>query len=95
MQTGITYDQAGALFDKYVKNPVLRHHCLASEAVMRALAKRLREDEELWGIAGLLHDIDYELCANDLSKHGVLCQKILRDAGVSDELIDVIRTVSG
>ena len=90
MQAGITYDQAKVLFDKCVKNPIMRHHCRASEVVMRALAKRLGEDEELWGIAGLLHDIDYELCKDDLSKHGVLCQEILKKAGVSDALIDVI-----
>ena len=90
MQAGITYDQAKVLFDKCVKSPIMRHHCRASEVVMRALAKKLDEDEELWGIAGLLHDIDYELCQNDLSKHGVLCQEILKEAGVTDELIGVI-----
>lgn len=90
MQAGITYDQAKKLFDEYVKNPIIRNHCRSSEVVMRALAKKLDEDEELWGIAGLLHDIDYELCQNDLSKHGVLCQSILKEAGVSDALIDVI-----
>lgn len=90
MQAGITYDQAKALFDQYVKNPIIHNHCRSSEVVMRALAKRLDEDEELWGIAGLLHDIDYELCQNNLSKHGLLCQGILKEAGVSDEFIDVI-----
>lgn len=90
MQAGITYDQAKALFNQYVKNPIMRNHCREAEVVMRALAKRLDEPEELWGIAGLLHDIDYELCQNDLSKHGVLCQEVLKNAGVTDDLIEVI-----
>ena len=57
---------------------------------MRALAKRLGEDEELWGIAGLLHDIDWEDVQSDTTKHGVSCKEILKNAGVSDGLTDVI-----
>ncbi|MFC1733234.1 HDIG domain-containing metalloprotein [candidate division KSB1 bacterium] len=90
MQSGITYEQARKLFDKYVKSPVMRNHCRSSEVVMRALAKHLEEDEELWGIAGLLHDIDYELTQGDTKQHGILCQEILGEAGMSQELIDVI-----
>ena len=57
---------------------------------MRALAKRLDEDEDLWGIARLLHDIDWELVLNDVDEHGVKMQKILKSEGVSDELTQVI-----
>lgn len=49
----------------------LLHHALASEAVMLALAKRLGEDEVLWGITGLLHDLDYPVTANSPEKHGI------------------------
>jgi len=56
----MTRDQAITLLHEHMQNVNLRRHCLAVEAVMRELAKRFREDEEIWGIAGLLHDADYE-----------------------------------
>ncbi len=58
--------------------------------VLRALAKRLGEDEELWGIAGLIHDIDFGITKNDIQNHCVLAVDILKNAGVTDELIEVI-----
>ncbi len=90
MEAGVTYEQARELFDKHIKDPVIRNHCRESEAVLRALAKRLGEDEELWGIAGLLHDIDFDETKDDVSQHCVKCVDILKNAGVSDELIEVI-----
>jgi putative nucleotidyltransferase with HDIG domain len=90
MDAGITYDQAKALFEENVKDPAMRMHCRESEAVLRALARRLGEDEELWGIAGLLHDIDFDQTKNDVKNHGVFCKEILKNAGVSDDLINVI-----
>jgi putative nucleotidyltransferase with HDIG domain len=90
MNAGITYEQAKELFYKHIKDPAIRNHCRESEVVMRALAKRLGEDEELWGIAGLLHDIDFDETKNDVSQHCVKCVDILKEAGVSDELIEVI-----
>jgi len=51
---------------------------LAVEAIMRALAEHLGEDEELWGLTGLVHDIDYEKTADNFREHGVLAQEILR-----------------
>jgi putative nucleotidyltransferase with HDIG domain len=90
MEAGITYEQAKALFDEYIKDPMVRNHMRETEVVMRALAKRLGEDEELWGIAGLLHDIDWESIEGDVSQHCVKCIDILKNAGVTDELIEVI-----
>ncbi len=87
---GITYEQAKELFDKHIKDPMNRNHCRESEVVMRALAKRLGEDEEVWGIAGLLHDIDWEETCEDVENHCVKSVEILKNAGVSDELIEVI-----
>jgi len=52
--------QAIELLHKNMLNQNLRRHCYAVEAVMRALAKYFEENEDLWGIAGLLHDADYE-----------------------------------
>lgn len=56
----MTREKALKLLHKHMKNQNLRRHCYAVEAVMRALAKRFGEDEDLWGIAGLIHDVDYE-----------------------------------
>jgi predicted hydrolase (HD superfamily) len=59
-------DDALELLHRYVANLNLRKHCYASEAVMCALAKRLGEDPQRWGLAGLLHDLDVELVKNRL-----------------------------
>ncbi len=57
---------------------------------MRALARKFREDEERWGIIGLLHDVDWEETMEKPELHGVRCQEILRDAGADEEMISVI-----
>ena len=90
MQSGITIDQAREILHKYVKQPANINHCRESEVIMRALAKRLGEDEELWGIAGLLHDVDWEIIGDDIEEHGIKMQEIFREEGVSDELSAVI-----
>lgn len=90
MKAGITYKQAKELLDENIKDPVIKMHCRESEMVLRALAKKLGEDEELWGIAGLIHDIDFGTTRNDIQNHCVLAVNILKNAGVSDELIEVI-----
>lgn len=56
----MTREEAIGLLHSHMQNVNLRRHCYAVEAVMRALARRFSEDEETWGIAGLLHDADYE-----------------------------------
>ncbi|MCX7677727.1 MAG: HDIG domain-containing protein [Spirochaetes bacterium] len=83
--------QALELLKTYVKNENMVKHCVATEAVMRALAKKLGEDEESWALAGLLHDIDVEITNSDLSVHTKEAVKILMDAGVSEEIIEAIR----
>ncbi len=69
-----------------MKNDKIVKHCLAVEAIMRGLAKELGEDAELWGLIGLLHDIDYELTGKDLSKHGLVSMEILKDKLPRDAL---------
>ena len=56
----ISRDAALSMLMEYVKAENLCKHCLASEAIMRALAEKLGENPERWGIAGLLHDLDFE-----------------------------------
>lgn len=65
----ITRDIAFKLVDDHIKNKNLVKHCLAVEASMRALARHFNEDEDLWGIAGLLHDADWEETQHDASLH--------------------------
>lgn len=64
----MTRDQAVKLLHEHMQNQNLRRHCYAVEVVMRALAKRFGENEDSWGIAGLLHDADYELTKNNEPK---------------------------
>ena len=87
---GISREDALALLKAHVKNKKTQAHCLASEAIMRALAKRFSEDEDLWGIAGLLHDLDYELVGEDMSAHGAKAGEMLKEKGCSPLLVDVI-----
>ncbi len=91
MSYGITREQALDLVNEYIKNPNMIKHCLASEAVMGALAERLGQDREKWGLAGLLHDLDVEIVNADLKVHGLETAKILLDKGLNEEIIEAIR----
>jgi len=91
MTYGITRDQALALLHEHIQNPNLIKHCLASEAVMSALADKLGEDREKWGLTGLLHDLDVEMVNADLNVHTLETEKILREKGVDDEIIQAIK----
>ena len=73
-----------------VENENLIKHMLATEAIMRALAQRFGEDEEEWGLTGLLHDIDVELTADDPHSHSKLGADIARDLGASDKMAQAI-----
>ena len=66
-------------------------HSYASEAVLRALARRLGRDEERWGLAGLLHDIDIEAVGGDLSRHGIEAERILAEAGIDPEIVATVK----
>ena len=82
MSPGISRDQALDLLHRHIKNPNMIKHCLASEAVLGALADRLGEDREKWSLAGLLHDLDVELTQADLAVHGMEAVRILEENGV-------------
>ena len=88
---GITRKQALELLNEHIRNPNLIKHCLATEAVMMALADKLGEDRERWGLTGLLHDLDVEIVNADLAVHTLETEKILRDRGVDDEIIQAIK----
>ncbi|MCF8054455.1 MAG: HD domain-containing protein [Deltaproteobacteria bacterium] len=86
----ITREAALSLLKDNLNNERMIAHCLASEAVMIALAQRLGEDEQKWGIAGLLHDIDLDLVGGDLSQHGWKAREILLANGFDEEIADAI-----
>jgi len=65
-------------------------HMLATEAIMRALARKLGEDEEEWGITGLIHDIDVELVEGDMSSHGRLGSDLAREMGADGAMAHAI-----
>jgi uncharacterized protein len=88
---GKTREDALALLKAHVKNDRMLKHSLASEAVMRALAGRLGEDRETWGIAGLLHDLDAEITVGDLAIHGIESGKILAAEGYDPVIIDAVK----
>ena len=89
---GITREEAIDLLKENLRNENLIKHCLATEAIMRLLAKRLGEDEELWGIAGLLHDLDFEKTKDSPSEHTLIAERILRERGVTEEVISAIKS---
>ncbi len=83
-------EQALELLHKNMQNENLRKHCYAVEAVMRALARHFGEDPDIWGIAGLLHDSDYELTKDNPPKHTRIAQKWLEEKNVDKRIIDAI-----
>jgi putative nucleotidyltransferase with HDIG domain len=89
-----TREQALALMHEYTQNENLRRHMYAVEAAMRAYARKFGEDEEYWGITGLLHDFDYERWPNDERKpddeHPTNGVTILRDLGYPEDMLQAI-----
>ena len=88
---GIRREEAVKLMEDYLQGDSLRKHCYATEAVMRAMAERLGHDPELWGIAGLLHDLDYEETKDRPGEHGLKTAEILKEKGVSEQVIGAIK----
>ena len=86
-------EEALQLVRQYVKNENSIKHMLATEAIMRALARHFGEDEKIWGLAGLVHDIDMEI--NDYrqnpEKHGLIAEEILSKAGFAPEIIEAAK----
>jgi len=78
-------EHALELVKEHVKKDFLIKHMLATEAIMKAAAKFLGEDVELWGLTGLLHDLDFEEIGEDYTRHGPRTCEILE--GEVDHLI--------
>lgn len=83
--------EALKLIKENVKNRNLLKHMLAVEAIMRALARRFGEDEELWGLAGLLHDIDYDKTKDDPERHSLVGAEMLEELGVDPRIVYAVK----
>ncbi len=86
----MTRDQALELLHQHVKTPNLLKHLLATEAFMKGLARKFGEDEDKWGIAGLLHDIDYDE-TKDPKEHSLKGYEILKNAGIDEEVCNAVK----
>src|ERR671938_956689 len=84
-----TRDEAWTTLAKYTQSEALRRHALAVEASVGAYARKFGEDEELWRVAALLHDFDYEIHPT-LDKHPQDGAPILRDEGYPEEVVETI-----
>lgn len=77
-------EEAWALVCEWITNPNLRKHLLAVEAAMRAYARKFGENEETWGVIGLVHDLDYERCPSQEAGHPFVGVEELRGRGLPD-----------
>ncbi|NTV83744.1 MAG: hydrolase [Bacteroidales bacterium] len=82
-----TYERAMTLFREYNKSDSLLKHAFAVEGVMRYMARKAGEDEEKWGIIGLVHDLDYEMYPE---QHCKMTEKILMENGWPEEYIRAV-----
>ena len=76
---------------KHVKTDVLMRHLLGVEAAMRAYAHKYGEDEKRWGIAGLVHDFDWEIAPSP-EEHPTYGANLLRDEGFPEDIIRAVLT---
>jgi len=88
---GISREQALRLMEEFLESESMRKHSLASEAIMQALAGRLGADSEMWGLVGLLHDLDYNETKDKMDQHAVLTEQILIERGVDREIANAIK----
>jgi len=91
----MTRQEALTLLADKLKNRNLFKHCLAVEACLRTLAQRLGEQEDIWALTGLLHDIDYEETSADPTRHGMEGAQLLERMGLAEQLVRAVKVHSG
>jgi putative nucleotidyltransferase with HDIG domain len=83
-------DEAWDLFCEWTESESLRRHVLGVEAAMRAYARKFGEDEELWAVTGILHDLDYERHPDLDTGHPRIALRLFEEKGYPPELIDAV-----
>ena len=84
-------DKAVSLVKEHIDNVNLFKHVIAVEAVMLRLARHFGEDEERWGLAGLLHDIDYVQTKDDPDRHSLVGGQMLEEMGFDPEIVQAVK----
>ena len=90
MSEPLSRDQAWDLFCSWTESESLRRHVLAVEAAMRAYARKFGEDEETWGLVGMLHDLDYERHPDLETGHPRMALEELERQGFSPEFVRAV-----
>ncbi len=88
---GINIKEAKKIFDKYIKSKKIITHSLASAVVLKAIAKHMKKNEDAWEIAGLLHDLDFEMLEEDMGQHGNKTAEILEKNKINKDIIHAIK----
>lgn len=88
-ETNPSREKALILFKRYNKSESLYKHALSVEAVMRYMARKNGEDEEMWGIVGLIHDLDYEMYPLE---HCMKTEQIMREEGWPEAYIRAVKS---
>jgi len=87
----MTREEALSLLKENLENNNLFKHSLAVEAVMREMALHFGEDPEKWGLAGLLHDIDYDRTKDDPERHSLEGAKLLEEKGLPEDIVYAVK----
>ena len=80
--------EARALVKEKTDKDITVRHLISVEGVMRALARRMGGDEDLWALTGLFHDLDQDQTGDDLDRHAYLAAEWLREAGVQEDVVN-------
>lgn len=88
MEKFLSRAEAWELLTEYTKTPALQKHALAVEAAMRHFARLSKEEEEVWGVAGLLHDLDYEKFPDE---HCQKAEGIMQERGIDEIYIRAMK----
>jgi len=91
MKRTMKRDEAYQLLQQHLQTKNLIKHALAVEACMRQLARHLGEDEEKWGLAGLLHDIDYDRTRDDPERHSIEGAELLAAIGLPEDVVYAVK----
>ncbi len=84
-------DEALSLLKEHLTNANLVKHSLAVEAVMRELAGHFEKDADIWGLAGLLHDIDYDRTKDSPEQHSLIGAEILEENGLPEDVVYAVK----